>query len=87
MDDFGNIGVADFPVIGMTCGGCAKKVKTHLEEIDGVVSADVSHESASAAVSYDPKKTDMAAMKEVVLALATKLKRRRRKALPCRYSA
>lgn len=73
MDDFGNIGVADFPVIGMTCGGCAKKVKTHLEEIDGVVSADVSHESASAAVSYDPKKTDMAAMKEVVLGLGYKV--------------
>ena len=69
MDDFGSKGVAEFPVIGMSCGGCAKKVKRHLEELDGVRNAEVSHEERRAVVEFDSSKTNIDALKEVVLAL------------------
>ena len=35
---------------GMMCPHCEARVKSVLEEIDGVVSADVSHQSGSATV-------------------------------------
>ena len=73
MDDFSKSGKVEFPVIGMNCGGCAKKVKRHLEALDGVVSAHVSHETAEAVVEYDPGKTDVDALKAVVTALDYKV--------------
>lgn len=73
MDDFSKSGKVEFPVIGMNCGGCAKKVKRHLEEVDGVVNADVSHETSGAVVEYDPSKTDVEALKAVVTELEYKV--------------
>lgn len=75
MDDFGNSSKIEFPVIGMACGGCAKKVKTRLEASPGVVSADVSHEAALAKVVYDPHQTGEAALKAVVTALDYKVEK------------
>ena len=37
---------------GMTCDGCAGKVRNALESVSGVLSAVVSHESGSAVVSH-----------------------------------
>ena len=37
---------------GMTCDGCAGRVRNALESVSGVVSAVVSHESGSAVVSH-----------------------------------
>ncbi|MCF6273436.1 MAG: cadmium-translocating P-type ATPase [Rhodobacteraceae bacterium] len=73
MDDFSNITKAEFPVIGMNCGGCAKKVKKALEELDGVENADVSHEESKAVVVFDPSKTGIEALKAAVLAMDYKL--------------
>lgn len=38
-------------VEGMMCGHCEARVKKSLEEIDGVVSAEVSHEKGTAVVT------------------------------------
>ena len=73
MDDFSKSGKAEFPVIGMSCGGCAKKVKRNLEEVDGVVSAEVSHTEQRAVVEFDPAKTDIGALKAVVTGLDYKV--------------
>ncbi|HIP23781.1 MAG TPA: hypothetical protein EYG79_09345, partial [Rhodobacteraceae bacterium] len=73
MDDFSRRGKVEFPVIGMNCGGCANKVKRHLEEIDGVERADVSVDAAAAVVEYDPGKTDVDALKAVVTRLDYKV--------------
>ncbi len=73
MDDFRKSGKVEFPVIGMNCGGCAKKVKRHLEEVDGVVNAEVSHETSDAVVEYDPSKTDVDTLKAVVTGLEYKV--------------
>ena len=37
---------------GMTCDGCAGRVRSALEGVSGVISAVVSHESSSAIVSH-----------------------------------
>ena len=73
MDDFSKSGKAEFPVIGMNCGGCAKKVKRNLEEVEGVVSADVSHTERRAVVEFDPAKTDLETLKDVVTGLDYKV--------------
>ncbi len=75
MDDFSKSSKVEFPVIGMNCGGCAKKVKRHLEEVAGVASAEVSHESALAEVEYDPRQTDIDALKAVVIGLDYKVEK------------
>ncbi len=73
MDDFSKSGKVEFPVIGMSCGGCAKKVKRHLEEVDGVVNADVDHNTSAAIVEFDPSKTNIDALKAVVTGLEYKV--------------
>ena len=37
---------------GMTCTGCSGHVRDSLEALDGVLSADVSHETGQAVVSH-----------------------------------
>lgn len=53
-------------VEGMTCDNCVNKVKTSLEKVDGVKSADVSLKENSALVLYDESKTDTKELKKAV---------------------
>ena len=51
---------------GMNCGGCVKNVTGILQGVDGVASAAVSLEDKNATVSFDPAKTNSAALVEAV---------------------
>lgn len=51
---------------GMNCGGCVKNVTGILQGVDGVARADVSLEANNATVSFDPAKTNLAALIEAV---------------------
>ena len=51
---------------GMMCVHCEANVKKALEALDGVASADVSHEKASAIVTLDGPVSDEALTKAVV---------------------
>ncbi|WP_100374146.1 heavy-metal-associated domain-containing protein [Bacillus sp. FJAT-45037] len=42
----------------MSCGNCLETVKTALEELDGVIHADVHLNDKTATVEYDPAKVD-----------------------------
>jgi copper chaperone len=53
-------------VNGMTCAGCVHSVKNVLENIQGVISAEVSLEKAQATVNYDPARAAVKKMKEAV---------------------
>lgn len=53
-------------VEGMTCGGCAKRVKVALSKIDGVKDAEVSLKDKQAIVTYDPEKATTEKMIEAV---------------------
>ena len=56
----------DLKIEGMTCGGCVKSVTRVLTGVAGVASADVSLEEGRARVSYDPGKTGIDALKQVI---------------------
>ena len=45
-------------VEGMSCGHCSATVKSIIEELDGVESADVDLAGAKAIVGFDRSKTD-----------------------------
>jgi len=49
-------------VEGMTCVTCPLTVKFALKQINGVTFADSDYETASAIVSFDPKKTNIKAL-------------------------
>lgn len=53
-------------VSGMTCGACSNKVKTALNECDGVLGVDVSHKSGKAVVKVKEGTSDAAALIEAV---------------------
>jgi copper chaperone CopZ len=48
--------VARFSVSGMTCGSCATTARLALRRTPGVYSAEVSYDSATALVRYDPRR-------------------------------
>ncbi len=56
----------EMKVEGMTCEGCAAKVKTCLEKVEGVKSAEVSLEKKLAVVTFDNGKTNEEALKAAV---------------------
>jgi len=45
--------VVEFTISGMTCNGCAGRVKRDIENLPGVVTADVSYENKNAVVTFD----------------------------------
>lgn len=49
-------------VSGMTCVTCPITVKKALTRVAGVVSAEVSLETATAVVTFDPTRTDISAL-------------------------
>ena len=52
--------VAKLAIEGMTCGSCATTARLALQRVPGVYKADVSYDSASAVVRYDPARTEPA---------------------------
>lgn len=57
---------------GMTCNGCASKVKASLEKVQGIKQVDVSLAGGSAVVVYDDKVTGHEAMVKAVTDLGYK---------------
>jgi copper chaperone len=62
----------EIKVDGMSCNGCVNKVKTSLEKVEGVKSAEVSLEKHSAVVVFDDSKTNETALKTAVNATGFK---------------
>lgn len=48
--------VAWFTVTGMTCGSCTTTARLALRRLEGVYAAEVSYDSATAVVRYDPRR-------------------------------
>ena len=55
-----------FDVKGMTCGHCARAIKTRLEEFSGVMRADVKLAEGRAVVDYDPLRVSVEALAEAI---------------------
>jgi copper chaperone len=56
----------ELKIEGMTCGGCVKSVTRVLTGVAGVASAEVSLEEGRARVTFDPGRTGLQALKDVV---------------------
>ncbi|MDO5523695.1 MAG: heavy metal translocating P-type ATPase [Bacteroidia bacterium] len=56
----------NFPVLQMTCAGCAAGVENKLKSLEGVNNAAVNFATATAQVNFDPGRTDAAAMQKAV---------------------
>ena len=56
----------ELKVEGMDCEGCVKSVTRMLSGVPGVQKVDVSLAQASARVTYDPAKSDLAQFKRAV---------------------
>ena len=54
------------PVEGMTCASCVARVEKTLKKIDGVETANVNLATENVTFSFDPSKTDLAAMATAV---------------------
>jgi P-type Cu+ transporter len=50
-------GRVEWPVIGMTCAGCASRIERTLRSVPGVYDAGVNFATARATVAYDPRTT------------------------------
>ncbi len=57
---------ASFPVTGMTCATCAGTIADSLNELEGVLQADVNLATERASVTFDPEKVDVAKMRKAV---------------------
>ncbi len=55
-------------VTGMKCGGCETNVTSKLGELAGVIAVQDSHQQNSVIVEYDPEKTDIDAIEDVITA-------------------
>lgn len=53
-------------VDGMVCGACANRVQTVAKRVDGVGEVVVSHARGTAQISYDPAKTNPAAIAKAI---------------------
>ena len=53
-------------VDGMVCGACANRVQSVAKRVDGVGEVVVSHERGTAQVTYDPARTDPAAIDKAI---------------------
>ena len=56
--DVKNLHQVDLAIEGMYCGACAIGVEAQIEELDGVISADINAWEASGTVKYDADKID-----------------------------
>jgi len=55
-----------FPVEGMTCATCVKRVEAALRGVAGIVEANVNFASETAQVTFDPSRTGLADFKKAV---------------------
>lgn len=54
------------PIEGMTCTSCASRITRAVRKLDGIESVKVDLGSDSAEVAFDPSRTSLAAVTEVI---------------------
>lgn len=73
-----NLHETSLAIDGMYCEACAYGVEAQIKELDGIVSADVDHKTASGVVRYDADKVsaeDIAKASTVYIATVSEDKR------------
>src|SRR5919112_446666 len=57
---------ADLAVTGMTCAACARRIERRLSKTEGVADANVNFATSRATVHFDPARTGVRQLVEVV---------------------
>ena len=62
-----------YPVIGMSCASCVKKIETVLNKTDGVIEANVNFASEKVTIEYDDEVIDMDKMADIIKSIGYEL--------------
>ena len=55
-----------YPVLGMTCASCVRKIETVLNKTNGVASAAVNFATEKVTIEYDNDKIDLDELQKIV---------------------
>ena len=62
-----------YPVIGMSCASCVKKVETVLNKTDGVIDSNVNFASEKVTIEYDDELINMDKMADIIKSIGYEL--------------
>ncbi len=66
MKENANLVTCTYPVIGMGCSMCVKRVDKALREVEGVENVDVSLEKLNAKITYNPEQCSAELLQQAV---------------------
>lgn len=61
-----NLRTAEFKISGMTCNSCAKRVKRDVENLAGIITAEVSYENQEAVVTFDRLRAETSQISKII---------------------
>ncbi len=62
-----------YPVIGMSCASCVKKIETVLNKTEGVIDANVNFASEKVTIEYDDEVINMDKMADIIKSIGYEL--------------
>lgn len=62
-----------YPVIGLSCASCVKKIETVLNKTEGVIEANVNFASEKATIEYDDEMISMDKLADAVKSIGYEL--------------
>ncbi len=62
-----------YPVLGMSCASCVRKIETVLNETDGVIEANVNFASEKLTIEYDNDKLDLNKIEKIIKSIGYEL--------------
>jgi len=55
-----------YPVLGITCASCVRKIETVLNKTDGVIEANVNFATEKVTIEYDNEKLDLDKIQKII---------------------
>jgi Cu+-exporting ATPase len=62
-----------YPVLGISCASCIRKIETVLSKIEGITSANVNLASEKVTIEYDDEKIDLQKIEKTIKGIGYEL--------------
>ena len=62
-----------YPVLGMTCASCVRKIETVLGKTEGIVEASVNFASEKVTIEYDNDQIDLQKIEKIIKSIGYEL--------------
>lgn len=62
-----------YPVSGMTCAACVRKIETVLKRTEGIIDASVNFASEKVTLEYDDEKINLPHIEEIIKGIGYEL--------------